>query len=91
LISSVPVGSFDAHTTKIIEVPWTPTVEGHHCLITRWISTSDPMTTPEGSNIEANVRGNNNTIWHNVNVVDLGGDSRADANLIRPTELENIQ
>jgi len=49
------------------------------------------MTTPEGSNIEANVRGNNNTIWHNVNVVDLGGDSRADANLIRPTELENIQ
>jgi hypothetical protein len=79
LISSVPVASFAAHSTRIIEVPWTPTVEGHHCLIARWVSGSDPMTTPEGSNIEVNVRGNNNIVWHNVNVVKLGGDSMGDA------------
>jgi hypothetical protein len=90
LISSVPVTSFAAHSTMIVEMPWTPTVAGslckpplppdcHYCLIARWISPTDPMTSPEGSNIDANVRGNNNVVWKNVNVVDLGGDSQADA------------
>ena len=37
------------------------------------------MTTPETSNIDANVRGNNNIVWRNVNVIDLGGDAQADA------------
>ena len=29
------------------------------------------MTTPEGPVIGPNVRGNNNIIWRNVNIVDL--------------------
>lgn len=82
LISSVPVPAFAAHSTTIIEVPWTPTVAGHHCLIARWVSATDPMTTPEGSNIDANVRGNNNIVWHNVNIIDLGGDAMADASFM---------
>jgi hypothetical protein len=78
-VSLVPVASFAAHTTRIVEVPWTPSGAGHFCLVARWVSGTDPMTTPETNNIDANVRGNNNIIWHNVNVVDLGGDARADA------------
>lgn len=81
LINSVPV-SIAAHATKIVEVPWTPTATGHHCLIARWVSPTDPMTTPEGPNIGANVRGNNNIVWHNVNIIDLGGDSVADAKFL---------
>ena len=86
LISSVPVTSLAAHSTKIVEIPWTPTAAGslcvpplppecHYCLIARWVSATDPMTTPEGSDIEANVRANNNIVWRNVNIIDLGSDS----------------
>jgi hypothetical protein len=85
VVSSVPVGTFAAHTTQIIEVPWTPTAEGHYCLIARWISASDPMTTAETSDIDANVRGNNNIVWHNVNIVKLGGDAEADASFLVQT------
>ena len=70
------------HSTKILEVPWTPTVAGHFCLIARWVSATDPMTTPEGANIDANVRGNNNIVWHNVNIIDLGGDVAGDARFL---------
>lgn len=75
----VPV-ALAAHTTKIVEVPWTPQSAGHFCIVARWDSTSDPMTTPEGSDIDANVRGNNNIIWRNVQLIDLGtADANADA------------
>lgn len=56
---------------SIVEVPWTPPAAGHYCLLVRWISGTDPMTTPETADIEANVRGNNNIVWRNVNVVEL--------------------
>lgn len=69
-----------AHTTRIVEVPWTPSSSGHFCLVARWDSTSDPMTTPEGSDIDVNVRGNNNIVWRNVQLIDLGdADANADA------------
>ena len=32
------------------------------------------MTTPEGNTIEPNVRANNNIVWRNLQVIDLGGD-----------------
>ena len=81
VISSLPV-SFNMHWTEILEVPWTPTVAGHFCLIARWVSATDPMTTPEGANINTNVRGNNNIVWHNVNIIDLGGDTAGDARFL---------
>lgn len=68
-----------ADATRIVEVPWTPSGLGHFCFIARWDSASDPMTTPEGSDIEANVRSNNNIIWRNVQIIDLGAESSAEA------------
>ena len=61
---------------------------GHHCLLARWLSTNDPMKTPEGSEIDANVRGNNNIIWRNVNIIDLTAVLRVGADLVieNPTE-----
>jgi hypothetical protein len=90
LIQSVPVPSFAAHSTKIVEIAWTPSVadslcvpplppECHYCLVARWVSSTDAMATPEGSDINLNVRRNNNIVWRNVNIIDLGDDSDADA------------
>lgn len=73
-VSSVPVTVAAAgRSTTIVEVPWMPPAAGHFCLVARWDSTSDPMTKPEGSNIEVNVRDNNNIVWRNVNLIELGG------------------
>src|SRR4051794_18871298 len=47
----------------------------------RWNSVADPMATPEGPDINANVRANNNLIWRNVNIVDLLPDAISDATL----------
>jgi Metallo-peptidase family M12B Reprolysin-like len=74
LISGVPVASFTNHSTRIVEVPWTPGGTGHFCLLARWVSASDPMTVPETSDVNANTRNNNNIVWKNVNVVALGGN-----------------
>jgi hypothetical protein len=78
-LTSVPV-SFSAGTpSKVIEVPWSPPQAGHYCLLARWGSAADPMTHPEGSEIEQNVRSNNNIVWMNVNVIDLATGPSADA------------
>ncbi len=45
--------------------PW------HFCLLSRIISTDDPMTFPEGSGITQNVTNNNNIAWKNTTVVDI--------------------
>lgn len=79
LIGTIPVTSFSANSTRIVEQSWNPPGQGHYCLVARWVSTSDPMATPEGSNIGVNVRNNNNLIWRNVNIVDLSSDESADA------------
>ena len=81
-LPSAPVAvAMAANTSRIVELPWTPpALGGHYCLLARWISTSDPMTTPEGSDIEVNVRSNNNIVWRNIQLIDLGGgDANADA------------
>lgn len=74
LIASAPVAAFAGTSTRIVEVPWTPSGTGHYCLLARWVSASDPMATAEGPDINANVRANNNIVWRNVEVVGLGGD-----------------
>jgi hypothetical protein len=60
-----------SRATRIVEFVWTPTVEGHVCMIARWVSAADPMTYPEGPDVEPNVRNNNNLVWRNLNIVDL--------------------
>ncbi|MFL6245144.1 MAG: S8 family serine peptidase [Thermoanaerobaculia bacterium] len=52
-----------------VTVQWTPLVTGHFCLLAR--ITSEPMTVAEITDIDLNVRRNNNLAWRNVNVVDL--------------------
>jgi hypothetical protein len=70
LLASKPV-SIAGHASTIAEVPWMATVRGNYCLLARWVSAADPMTTPEGPAVSANVRANNNLIWRNVNIVDV--------------------
>ena len=73
-VSAVPITVAAAGgSTRIVEVAWTPPAAGHFCLVARWDSASDPMTKPEGGNIEVNVRDNNNIVWRNVNLIELGG------------------
>lgn len=45
--------------------------EGHFCLLARWESQRDPMSSPEsyGSSTYPNVQNNNNLAWKNVNLV----------------------
>ncbi len=82
LIASTPLSPLAAHSTRIVEVPWTPNSPGHFCLVARWVSASDPMATAETANIEANVRANNNIIWRNVNIVDLVHDAAFTARVL---------
>lgn len=77
-----------ASATRIVKTDWTPPGEGHYCMIARWSSAADPMAAAETSNIDANTRANNNIIWRNVNVIDLGGDEEDSASLLiaNPTD-----
>lgn len=52
-------------------LPWLPPHPGHICLVARLVTAQDPMTTPENTDIDHNVRNNNNIVWKNVNVVPL--------------------
>lgn len=78
LVASVPV-NLAASSSHIVEQVWNTvpdpaTGSSHYCMIARWNSASDPMTTPEGSDIGANVRANNNIVWRNLNIVALDDD-----------------
>ena len=81
MLASIPT-SIPAHASTIVEAPWTPDADGHYCLLARWVSVSDPMTTPEGPGVSANVRANNNLIWRNVNIVDLVSSTNSTAEFI---------
>jgi hypothetical protein len=73
-IASTPV-TIAAHSAQIVEVPWSNLpAAGHYCLIARWVSATDPMNS-EGSDVNANTIANNNIIWRNVNIIDLGHDA----------------
>lgn len=83
LLTSIPVSSFAAHSTRIVQAQWNNTPgPGHFCIVARWVSASDPMTTPETTDINANVRANNNIVWRNLNIVDLAPDASGDADFI---------
>ncbi|WP_338876559.1 zinc metalloprotease [Spirosoma sp. SC4-14] len=59
--------------------------KAHFCLLAR-IETSPAspfgMTTPETSNLYANVQNNNNIVWKNVSVVDTDGDGGRFADVV---------
>jgi hypothetical protein len=78
-LATVPVAFAVGSPSKVVEVPWTPPQSGHFCLLARWASVADPMKHPETGDIESNVRGNNNIVWRNLNVIDLAADPSADA------------
>lgn len=82
LVGAVAVSGFDAHETRIVGQEWTPAGTGHYCMIARWNSAADPMAVPEGADIGVNVRANNNLVWRNLNVIDLGADESADASFL---------
>ena len=82
LIGSAPV-AVNGGDDEIVAFPWSPPnpadyasfgADRHHfCLLAR-IETSSTapygMTTPETSNLVANVANNNNIVWKNISVVD---------------------
>lgn len=81
LVSSETVNSFASNSTRIVQIPWNTVPSAgagdHFCLIARWVSASDPMHTVETSDINANVRNNNNIVWRNLNVIFVGPDEDA--------------
>ncbi|MDT4897284.1 MAG: hypothetical protein QOH25_2361 [Acidobacteriota bacterium] len=83
LLASIPVSGFTAHSTKIVEQQWNSLPgTGHYCMVARWVSAADPMTTPETMDINHNVRGNNNLVWRNLEIVDMAGDESDDESFI---------
>ena len=82
LIGNLPIPLIDAGNETILTFTWTPpnpdvfqaafgTDYKHFCLLSR-IQTSSTapygMTYPEGSNIYANTKNNNNIVWKNVQI-----------------------
>lgn len=70
LLGLYPLPTMNPATSHIAQLPWSPPGAGHYCLLARILSPSDPMAAPEGFNIGANVRANNNLAWRNVNVAE---------------------
>ncbi|MFK8005591.1 MAG: tyrosinase family protein [Saprospiraceae bacterium] len=78
LISTQNISVTKAQGSTIMEFEWIPPNPDDYngingdpplfCLLARQVSTNDPMTFAEISDIEDNVRDNNNIAWKNVNV-----------------------
>ncbi len=70
--AAVFVPALNPGQTWTAQVPWVvpnPTTTNHFCLLARLVSTLDPMTFPEGLNVNTNTRNNNNIAWKNTTVV----------------------
>jgi hypothetical protein len=93
-IGSQPV-TVNGGDAEILEFPWTPpdpsnyasfgADQTHFCLLAR-IETSATtpfgMTSPETSNLYANVQNNNNIVWKNISIVDTDGAGMRSAKVI---------
>jgi hypothetical protein len=87
LIGSQAVTAYPGVTT--ISIPWTSVPgPGHFCLLSRWVSPTDPMTF-EGPNSQANTKANNNISWRNVDTVRPAGAGNPDGG-IRQFYLGNV-
>jgi hypothetical protein len=92
-ISTIPV-TLPGSSSSIQQFEWTtvpsPSPSSHFCMIARWESATDPMHVPEGTDINVNVRQNNNIIWRNMNIVDVAdGDSKISFEVTNPTKMKN--
>jgi hypothetical protein len=68
----VPVTNFLAHTTRIVEVQWDGLPgPGLYCMAAHWNSPDDPTTVLATSNMEPQVRRNNNLVWKNLTIMSL--------------------
>jgi len=80
-VGALSIPALEPGEEKIIEFEWNvPNPDDyininsnpwHFCLLSRIISTDDPMTILEGFGITQNVKNNNNIGWKNTTVVDL--------------------
>ena len=93
LLTEMKVANFTAHSTRVVEYPWANLPgAGHFCMLARWVSPTDPMTTPETADINANVRGNNNIVWRNLNIIDLTQTAAVEASfIVRNQEKEKTE
>ena len=66
------------NSTSIAQTVWNTTASqtGHFCLLARWVSSSDPMSSAETTIVDQNTRRNNNIVWRNVNIVNLSAPDR---------------
>ncbi len=94
LIGSQPV-TVAGGAQQIVSFNWTPpdpsdyasfgADKAHFCLLAR-IETSATtpfgMTTPETSDLYANVQNNNNIVWKNISIVDTDGDGMRFADVV---------
>lgn len=76
--SPISIPAIDPGEEVIIGIPWmVPNPSDfdydihHFCLLARIESATDPMNIPEGNDINANTKNNNNIAWKNVSVFDL--------------------
>ncbi|MDG4764191.1 hypothetical protein O7632_08740 [Solwaraspora sp. WMMD406] len=59
-----------------VTIPWDDVPgPGHFCLLARWVSPNDPMSS-EGPDTVQNTKNNNNIVWRNVDSVALAPDSQ---------------
>lgn len=87
--------NIDPYSTTISEVAWNPPGTGHFCMVARWDtpnSPSDPMTTPEGPDVNANARANNNIISRNVSVISMESqeEMNAESFIVRNTQRRDL-
>lgn len=78
LVSIVNIPVITAGSEAILEIPWMlpnpADYEGinpepwHFCLLSRIVTSSDPMATPEGVSVNSNTRNNNNIAWKNITI-----------------------
>lgn len=93
LLASVPV-NINAASTKIIEIPWNDLPgEGHFCMMARWSSVADPISTAETDDINYNTRQNNNIVWRNLNIegMDPDADEKVETFFVQSNERRAIR
>ncbi len=87
LIGTQQIGNIPGGGFVILEFPWYPpnpadyssfgAEKTHFCLLSRIETSPNPpfgMTYPEGSNLDENVRNNNNIVWKNITIPEVLSD-----------------
>lgn len=71
LLDAIPL-KLNGYVSHLVESKWSvPANPVDYTLIARWVSSSDVITFPEGSDVAVNVRNNNNLAWKNLKIINL--------------------